>query len=74
MSGLVELEIIKDEDELIKMKKADVIKSTIATIIAGISIYGLKKREEKAFKKEYQDLQEKYQAELKGASEAYEAE
>lgn len=56
------------------MKKSDVIKSTIATVIAGITIYRLKKREEKLFKEEYQDLQEKYQAELEKASQAYEAE
>lgn len=56
------------------MKKSDVIKSTIATILAGISIYGLKKREEKLFKKEYQDLQEEYKAELEKVSKAYEKE
>lgn len=56
------------------MKKSDIIKSTIATILAGVSIYGLKKREEKIFKKEYQDLQVKYQAELKKVSEADEIE
>ena len=55
------------------MKKSDILKGTIATIIAGISIYGLKKREEKTFKKEYQDLQEKYKADIEKVSKAYEA-
>ncbi len=56
------------------MKKSDIIKSTIATILTGVSIYGLKKREEKIFKKEYQDLQEKYQSDLKKISEIDETE
>lgn len=56
------------------MKRSDIIKSTIATIIAGVSIYKLKKREEKLFQKEYQDLQDKYQADLEKVSEADETE
>lgn len=56
------------------MKKSNVIKSTIATIVAGISIYGLKKREEKIFQKEYKDLQEEYKVELEKVSKAYESE
>lgn len=52
------------------MKTSDIIKSSIATLIAGISIYGLKKREERLFKKEYNQLQEKYKAEFKELSQS----
>lgn len=50
------------------MKKTDVIKSGIAAVVAGISIYALKKREEKVFKKEHKLLQEKNKEKLKKIS------
>ena len=46
------------------MKKTDVIKSGFAAVVAGISIYALKKREEKIFRKEHQKLQEKNKEKL----------
>lgn len=46
------------------MKKTELIQSVVATAIAGISIYALKKREEKIFKKEYKALQKKHKEEL----------
>ncbi len=56
------------------MKKTEVVQSVIATIFAGMSIYALKKREEKIFKKEYKALQEQYKNKLGEVSKAYEAE
>lgn len=56
------------------MKKTEVVQSVIATVIAGISIYALKKREEKVFKKEYKALQEQYKNKLDEISKTYEAE
>lgn len=56
------------------MKKSEVVQSLIATVFAGISIFALKKREEKIFKKEYQALQEQYKNKLDEIKKTYEAE
>lgn len=50
------------------MKRTDVIKSGLAAMLAGMSIYALKKQEEKNFKKDHKLLQEKNKEKLKKIS------